>query len=148
LATDTIADKTREPDMQDIEKYIEKDAKTRWQSLISHIESTFGSKPVITYSVCIGKQGWNVKYKKSGKALCTLYPERDQFIALVVLSANDMQLFDIVKQSYTPYLTALYDRCKLFNGTKWLMITVSDDAILADVQKLMLLKLHAAGKNK
>lgn len=143
---DIIADKTKEPAMLDIEQYMEKEARLRWQTLIAFIEGTFGSKPVISYSVCVAKPGWNVKYKKSSKALCTLYPEKNQLIALVCLNANDMQRFELVKPTYTPYVADLYDRCKLFNGTKWLMIAVTEDGILKDVQKLMQLKVTASKK--
>ncbi len=34
----------------------------------------------LEYSKCSLKPGWNVKYKKSGKALCALYPMEDYFI--------------------------------------------------------------------
>lgn len=140
MEKDMILNSLQTPDMQSIEAYIEGEAKKRWKSLLSFIEEDFKSKPQIAYSTCSGKPGWNVKYKKSGKALCTLYPEKEQFIALVVLSATDMQIFDLVKSSYTAYLNALYEKCKPFNGTKWLMTSVTDDDILEDVKKLLKLK--------
>jgi len=143
---DIIANKANEPTMQDIAGYFEDAAGKRWQDALAFIEETFKAKPLVAYSVCSAKPGWNVKYKKSGKALCTLYPEKDKFVALVVLNGQDMQLFDLVKQSYTSYLNSLYDNCKLFNGTKWLMISVTDDAVLEDVKKLMQLKLAASRK--
>ena len=93
------------------------------------------------YSVCAGQPGWNVKYKKGSKALCTLYPEPDSFIALVVLGQADLVKLDAVRPAYTPYLLQLADGARLFNNTKWLMIRVTDDAVMDDVQKLLRLKL-------
>ena len=50
-------------------------------------------KPILSYSNCAMDKGiwkgWNVKYKKSGKALCTLYPKQGYFQALVVIGAKE-----------------------------------------------------------
>jgi hypothetical protein len=140
METDLIQNGALAPDMQGIAGYIEGNAQKRWQSLLSFIEQDFGAKPLIAYSTCAGKPGWNVKFKKSGKALCTLYPEKQSFIALVVLNTADMLVFDTIRSGYTDYINALYDKCKLFNGTKWLMTSVTDDAILEDVKKMLKLK--------
>jgi hypothetical protein len=138
---DMILDRTAEPGMEDIRRFIAGEAGERWGRLNAHIEEAYNSKPQIAYSVCAGKPGWNVKYKKGGKALCTLYPESDGFIALIVLNSADMDVFKAVKGDYTPYLRSLSDACRLFNNTKWLMIRVSDDSILEDVINLLKLKL-------
>ncbi len=137
---DMILDKTKEPCFEDICRYVSGGAGSRWRALTKHIEDAYSSAPLITYSVCAGKPGWNVKYKKGGKALCTLYPEKDGFIALVVLGAADMDIFNAVKENYTPYVVSLFEDCKPFNNTKWLMINVSGEDVLEDVKKLLKLK--------
>jgi hypothetical protein len=137
---DMILDKPNEPGFEDICRYISGSAGARWRALTSHIKESYSSKPLISYSVCAGKPGWNVKYKKGGKALCTLYPEKDGFIALVVLAAADMDVFEAVRGDYTPYLVSLYENCKPFNNTKWLMINVSGGDVLEDVKRLLRLK--------
>lgn len=144
---DMMQNKEIMPDMKQIEEYITGEAKLRWHNLISQIETSFQAKPKIAYSVCAAKPGWNIKYKKSGKALCTLYPEQEGFVVLIVLGLKDMDLFDTVRQGYTEYINKLYDGVKPFNGTKWLMIDVTDQRISDDVLKLMHLKRDVA-KNK
>lgn len=141
MSVDIIMDKTHEPSMEEIALYIEADARQIWQKMLSFIEMNFKAKPQITYSLCSGKPGWNVKYKKNGKALCTLYPEKDGFIALVVLGQDDRMGFDMTREEYCDYITDLYDKCTLFNGTKWLMIQVTDGSVFDDVQKLIMLKV-------
>lgn len=138
---DVIHNPAVTPDMPAIENSMAGEARSRWRSLTASIEGEYGAKPLIAYSVCAGQPGWNVKYKKSSKALCTLYPEPDDFIALVVLGQADMARLDAVRPAYTPYLLELYDGSRLFNNTKWLMIRVTDDAVLDDVKKLLRLKL-------
>ncbi len=138
---DIILDRNTAPDMRVIEDYIREPAKRRWLDLITHIEGDYGAKPQMAYSVCAGKPGWNVKYKKSGKALCTLYPEPDSFIALVVLSSDDIARFEAVRAAYTKEVNELFDGSKPFNGTKWLMIRASSDDVLADIKRMFELKL-------
>ncbi len=128
-------------DMSAIEATMSQSARGRWRSLTAHIEETYKSAPLIVYSVCSGQPGWNVKYKKGSKALCTLYPEPDSFIALVALGQADLVKLDAVRPSYTPYVLELADGARLFNNTKWLMLRIMDDAVLDDVQKLLRLKL-------
>jgi hypothetical protein len=49
-------------------------------------------KPKLSYSGCSmdggAWKGWNVKYKKSGKVLCSLYPKQGYFLALVPFEGN------------------------------------------------------------
>jgi hypothetical protein len=132
-----ILNKNYEPSFDEITEYIDK--KDMWIEINNHINSTFKSKPKMFYSRCSAKPGWNVKYKKSSKAICTLYPDKDYFTALVVLNDADMKLFD--KNNFSKYLNDLYDNCSLFNNTKWLMIEIRNKEILNDVKKLMELKL-------
>ena len=137
---DIIHDRNVVPDMLAMANSISGEARQRWLSLTQHIESDYKAKPQIAYSVCAAKPGWNLKYKKSGKALCTLYPEPESFTALVVLSAGDMDQFELMSPTCTDELKQLYDKTKLFNNTKWLMICVTNDAVLDDVKKLLALK--------
>ncbi len=126
--------------MASIEGYISTTARVRWRSLNVHIQESFAAQPQLTYSACAAQPGWNVKYKKSGKALCTLYPEKDGFIALVVLGAADMLRFEAMRPVCTPYIAGLFDEARTFNNTKWLMIRVADDEVLGDVKNLLALK--------
>ena len=135
-----ILDQGYEPSIEELGNYIQGSAGIMWRELTGFLEDTFKPKSQVTYSVCSGKPGWNLKYKKSGKALCTLYPEKDFFITLVVLGSKDRNMFDIYREDFSGYITELYDSCKLFNGTKWLMINVNNEATLRDVKNLILLK--------
>ncbi len=136
-----IFDKTREPSLEDMTNYIEGKAKERWRNILEFITNNYNSKPNIMYSKCSAKPGWNVKYKKNGKALCTLYPDKDYFTALIVLNNDDMEWLKGMRNDYTTYFLNLFDNCGLFNGTKWLMIEVRNDKILEDIKNIIDLKL-------
>lgn len=137
---DIIQDQSNTPDMQAMAESIKGDSHDRWLELVAHIQDVFGARPQITYSKCSAKPGWNVKYKKSGKALCTLYPEPESFTALIVVSSNDMDRYDLIRPIFSDSMNGLYDKTQLFNNTKWLMIPVFDDTALDDVKKLLQFK--------
>jgi hypothetical protein len=142
MPVDLVMDKAHCPSMDEIASYFEERAGKMWLEMISFIEVNYKAKPQITYSICAGKPGWNVKYKKGGKALCTLYPEKGFFIALVVLGQGDRAVFELTRGGYCSYITGLYDQATLFNGTKWLMINVTDEIIFEDVKRLIDMKVN------
>lgn len=135
-------DRAHLPSMEEMSTYIEGDAEEMWHEMIAYIEDNFKVKPNIVYSACSGKPGWNVKYKKSGKALCTLYPEKGFFIVLVVLGQDNRIIFDMDRSNYSKYVLEIYDKSAIFNGTKWLMINVTDRKILEDVKRLIQTKVQ------
>jgi len=53
----------------------------------SHMRDMYKVKPKYAYSSCAMDnniwRGWNIKYQKSGKSLCTLYPQQGYFLALI-----------------------------------------------------------------
>lgn len=65
-----------------------------WDDLANYLQQTYNVGPKLFYSCCSMQQGfwkgWNVKYKKSGKALCTLYPKQGYYIALVAVGASSL----------------------------------------------------------
>jgi len=72
------------PAEEDIREFLG-EAKASWDELTAYIEEAYQVKPQNSYSKCSLQPGWNVKYKKSSKSLCTLYPMAGYFIALVVV---------------------------------------------------------------
>ena len=55
--------------------------------LHNHLCDSYNVKPKIAYSNCAMDnnvwRGWNIKYQKSGKSLCTIYPQQGYFLVLV-----------------------------------------------------------------
>lgn len=128
------------PSFDEITGYIEPPARTWWQDINGFLQEQYKSKPKIVYSTCAGKPGWNVKYQKSGKALCTLYPEKNCFIALVVIPVDLAPLVTGAETPFHPHILEQLQRGKPFNGTFWLMIPVNEAAALESVKDLIELK--------
>lgn len=126
--------KTDEPALTQIAEYI---GSPLWRELCGFVETVYESSPKIEYSMCSGAPGWNVKYKKSGRALCTLYPHEGFFTCLICIGAKEAMEAELVLSVCLPNTRELYQKAKPFNDTRWLMIDVTSEAILEDVKRLL-----------
>lgn len=125
------------PGLPQISGYI---GNPRWEAFCEFVESTWGAAPLIEYSKCCGARGWNVKYRKSGRALCTLYPREGYFICLVSIGAREAPEAEAMLGGMSTPVRALYQNAKPLNGARWLMIDVVSDEALEDVKRLVSLR--------
>jgi hypothetical protein len=139
--SDIIANSSKTPTLTDIVDYINPPVRILWQELTDFIKERYRSMPTIQYSVCAGKPGWNVKYQKSGKSICTLYPEKNCFVALVVIKLDLAPVVEKAEPAFHPMILDMVKNNKPFNGTLWLMIPVSDRPVLESVLDLLHLKM-------
>ena len=112
-----------------------------WEDLCGYIENTYGVTPRMDYSSCTMQPGWNIKYRKGGKAVCTLYPADGFFTCMVSIGARAATEAELFLTACTPYIRALYEKSAPFNGGRWLMIDVTDGDILADTKELIRIRM-------
>ncbi len=127
-------DERQEPTAEILSDYI---GNPLWESLTGHIEEMYSAKPAYAYSGCSMQEGWNVKYKKAGRALTTLYPMEGYFIALVVIGERERVRAELALPGLSEYTRKLYRDTKPGMGQRWLMIEVTDEGILDDVRRLI-----------
>jgi hypothetical protein len=127
---------TQMPTSEDIKQYIGQGSEL-WLDLISYLENTYHVSPKNSYSKCAAQPGWNIKFQKSGKSLCTLYPMEGYFIALVVAGAKEETEVEMMLTTLTLYVKDLYNKTSFSCGGRWLMIDVKDKSILEDVKRLI-----------
>ncbi len=126
------------PDLTAIADYI---GNPLWEQLCEHLERTYGVSPAVEHSICSGAPGWNLKYKKSSRALCTLYPAQGFFTCLVSVGSKEAMEAELLLPSCTDYLQELYRNTRVYNGGRWLMIAVTSTEILEDVKLLIDLRV-------
>ena len=137
---DLILDASCTPTYDEIFDYINEPARTFWRDFNSFVQQKYKVSPKITYSKCSWKPGWNLKYHKSGKSLCTLYPERACFIALIVVTLDLVPVIEAMAKDFEPYILKLLKSARPFNGTLWLMVQIESKAVLENAKQLLLLK--------
>jgi hypothetical protein len=143
---DIILDGSHMPAYDEIVDYINLPAQELWRQINHFIQQRYNASPKIMYSKCYGKPGWNVKYQKSGKSICTLYPEKDSFVALIVITLDLLPVIEALSEEFTEEILQAIRSAKPFNGTLWLMLQVESDLVLNDVNQLLLLK-HETQRN-
>lgn len=136
---------TRQPDFEEIGAFIENPL---WGELNSYLQQKYKVSPKIEYSKCAAARGWNVKYQKSGRSLCTLYPMQGFFIVLVVIGNREMTEAELLMPCCCEYTQKLFQAVRFSCGGKWLMMQVKAADVLEDAVKLIGIRALAAGQKK
>ncbi len=132
-------DMANQPSFEEIDAFI---SNKLWQELNAALQTSYGVKPALSFSKCAAQPGWNVKYKKGGKSLCTLYPMDGFFIALVTIGNKESHELEQTLSSYSDYTQDLYRRTPFSCGGHWLMINITEKAVLNDVLNLIDLRVR------
>lgn len=123
--------------MADVDAWVESPL---WPRLREWVEQTYQTSPSVEHSCCSGAPGWNIKYKKSSKSLCVIYPQAGYFVCLVSIGAKLIPELECLLETFSADLQALYAETAFYMGGKWLMIEVRTEEHLEDVQRLVLLR--------
>ncbi len=126
------------PSPQQVEAYI---GSPLWGQMNAWLQESYGAVPHMAFSKCSGQPGWNVKYQKGGKSLCTLYPMVGFFIALVVVGAKEEAEASLAMPLCSGYTRALYAATPFSAGGRWLMMQVTDEDVLRDALRLIALRV-------
>lgn len=115
-----------------------------WSELYNGGREPLNHQITMAYSCCSmdngSWKGWNVKYKKSGKSLCTLYPKQGYFVALIAVGANESAESERLIPFCNEYTQKVY-RQAIGGGTyKSLAIHVTNENILHDAKNLIALR--------
>lgn len=138
-----LYDSGNQPGLEDVSAFIDN---SLWEEVNVFLQNGYQVQPRLDYSKCAAQKGWNIKYKKGGKSICTLYPMKGYFIALVVMGEREMPEAEFFLPSFTDYTQALYQKTPFSAGGKWLMIHVTDHQILEDVEKLVRIRVKMKEK--
>ncbi len=123
------------PDLDTIGTYVKNPL---FQKFCTEIKTKYNCKEKIEFSSCSFEPGWNVKFKKSGKTLCTIYPRELFFTVMVVIGQKEKEAVASILPKCTERLQEIYRQTKEGNGQKWLMIDLEDqDSIYDDVFRLI-----------
>ena len=125
------------PTWEQITEYI---GSPLWADFNERIQSAYQVEPCMEHSRCSMQAGWNIKYKKGGKSLCTLYPMQGYFIALVVVGSRELTEAEFLMPQCSDYVQTVFKNTKIGNGQKWLMLDVRDRGIMDDVFSLINLR--------
>ena len=130
-----LQDKNHPPILEEIGEYIRNPL---FHEFCLELRETFQCREKIEFSSCSMAPGWNVKFKKSGKSLCTIYPKESYFTTLIVVGRKEKEEAEALLPGCTAELQELYEQTQEGNGQKWLMIDLKEkDSLYRDVFRLI-----------
>lgn len=111
------------PSLEEIEEFVNNPV---FAQFCTEVKTKYKCNEKIEFSSCSWEYGWNVKFKKAGKSLCTIYPKGGYFTVLVVVGQKEKSAVESILHKCTPELRETYRQTETGNGQKWLMIDLED----------------------
>ena len=118
-----LQDKNYCPTIREISEYVRNSV---FIQFCSEIKSLFKCNEKIEYSSCSWEKGWNIKFKKAGKTLCTIYPKKCFFTIMIVVGIKEKAFVEAILPECTAELSDIYNQTQEGNGQRWLMIDLED----------------------
>jgi len=138
-----LYDNSQEPTEKQINEFVES---SLWEDLDTYLQQTYNIKPTLFYSNCSMDKGywkgWNIKYKKSGKALCTLYPKQGYILLLLPIGIRQMGEAELLMPTCTEYTQNLFKESPVGRTGKSLAFEISDGDVLFDIKRLIDIRVN------
>jgi len=138
MSFERMLDKEHAPTKEDIIDYLGKDAEEAWNDIVSFLQDNYNFDPETVFG---GKKyGWEVRYRRSGKSLCTLHPEKGAFTVLIVLGKKEVeQALDRLNE-FSPYVSNIITGAKQYHDGRWLWLRVLNKRSTDDIKRLLQIK--------
>lgn len=131
-----MLDKEHQPTEQEILETI--DDAALWLQLREYLGSAYDVTPELTFG---GKKyGWAIRYRKSGRTLCSLLPERGAFSALVILGKKETEKAFTMLDQFNANIHKVFEETPQLHDGRWLWIRVQEQSDVDGVIELLKLK--------
>lgn len=115
-----MTDNAREPTEEEIVRFIGEQAKEAWLEIRQFLEDRYDLVPeTIFYGA---KYGWTIRYRKGGKTLCSLFPEKGGFTVLVVLGKKESEKALSIRDELSSKIRMLFGDTEQLHDGRWLWI--------------------------
>lgn len=126
-----------EPSNEYILDFIGK-VKKPWLEFTSFLDETYDFSPEkLNYGK---KYGWAIRYRKSNRTWCALYPQKDCFQVQIIFGKKEVDKFQEKRDEFGDFVLNKFDSTKQLHDGRWMFFTITDSTLLEDLKKLMLIK--------
>jgi hypothetical protein len=133
-----MTDKAHKPTEEEIVSFIGEPAKEAWLEIRQFLEDHYDITPeTIFYGT---KYGWTIRYRKSGKTLCSLFPEKGGFTVLITLSKKESEKAHSIQDELSSKINKLLEDTEQLHDGRWLWIKLSTTSGTNDIKKLLQIK--------
>lgn len=85
-----------------------------------------------------GENIYEMKFRKSGKTLCSMYARKGSFGFMVIYGKTEREKFE--EEKFSSHVGKIYDETKTFHDGKWVMLDIKDLSYIEDMKKMILIK--------
>jgi hypothetical protein len=137
MSFERMLDKETPPTPESIAAYIGKEAVAAWDDIIVFLDENYNFTPEAVFG---GKKyGWAIRYRRSGKSLCALCPEKGAFTVLIVIGPKVIeQLADL--SVFSPGVAATISGAHQYPDGCWLWLRVLSRDDTNDIKRLLQIK--------
>lgn len=130
-----LLDINYQPDLYEISEYIEN---SLFDELCKIMIDEYQAKVRIEFSKDVWARGWNIKFRKSGRSLCVVYPKKKYFTMLIVIGRREKEMFDHLYDQLSDEMRNIYLSTKEGMDQRWLMIDItSENEVYRDALRLI-----------
>jgi hypothetical protein len=132
-----MINKEQEPTKQEILETIGQKS-SLWLDLRKYLEENYDFLPE---KIFYGKKyGWTIRYRKSGKTLCSLFPEKDSYTVLITLGKKEVEKTNEIIETLNPEVKTLFKETKQLRDGRWLWISVRKSSDIKSIKVLLKIK--------
>lgn len=133
-----MIDEARAPSEEDIIDFIGEPAKGAWVEMTRFINEHYNIAPEMVFGRA--KYGWEVRYRRGGKTLCALTPEKGAVRVLIVFGKQESEKALSMRSELSPKMYKLIEETEQLHDGRWLWIRLFATKDAEDVKKLLPLK--------
>jgi len=139
MAHERLLDKEQQPDQSLLKKVIGKEVWPVWEDVKAYLAEEYPGyeSEMLYYSA---QHGWAIRYRKEAQQLCTFFPERGSFTALITLGPEeDEQALEKIN-FFNARLRELLSRPSTLPQGRWLWMRLEDYTDFVGLRLLLEIK--------
>ncbi|MDR0825267.1 MAG: DUF3788 domain-containing protein [Prevotella sp.] len=127
------------PDIKEIRKFIKlRKAVKAFDSLLVFLDENYNFEQEIYFG---GQEsGVMVRYRKNGKTLVSVVPEKNAFSVVLIYGKKEVITFNAQRESFSPHFISIFDETPQLHDGKWMLITLTDETLLPELEKMIMIK--------
>lgn len=130
-----IEDKNYQPSIEEIKEYVDLPL---FNEIFTYMDTEYNALVKTEYSGDKVLLGWNVKFKKAGKTLCTVYPRKGHFYLLVIVGNKEKEQTEALMDDLSDGFKSIYTNTKEGIGQRWLLFDFNKkNDVYEDVLKIV-----------
>ncbi len=133
-----MLDRSQQPTPARVAVWIGAQSFKRWTELTDFVDTNYPGVFETKWWFGGQKHGWTFRFKS--KSFLNLIPERGRFKALLVFGADEHDKVEAILPEILSHVRDDYAKATTFHDGKWVATVVDSAKVLADVERLLVLK--------